>query len=112
MNLKARTFLQQPSSNSPLESHDKYTEEEKDKISEQVRKYNAENRSRSLQEIYEEEFMDSKKISSKKDLEDRIFDWERDMNSSVRRMSSKSAKDLLNSSALKDRFGTNSKKYL
>lgn len=57
--------------------------------------------------------MNKKKAQTESDLKDRIFDWERDMNSTVRQMSSKSAKDLVNKSTLKDRFGSSSsKKYL
>lgn len=112
LNMKARTFIQRPTSNISDEHNDKRSEEEIDKISDQIQKYNSEYRSKTLQEIYEEEGMGKKKAASKKDQEDRIFDWERDMNSSVRRMSSKSAKDLLNSSSLNDRFGKTSKKYL
>lgn len=57
--------------------------------------------------------MGKKKMQTENDMKERIFDWERDMNSTVRQMSSKSAKDLVNKSTLNDRFGSStSKKYL
>ena len=57
--------------------------------------------------------MGKKKMQTESDMKERIFDWERDMNSTVRQMSSKSAKDLVNKSTLNDRFGSStSKKYL
>ncbi len=82
-------------------------------IDEQIKNYNESFRQKTLQEIYEDEHMDRKKAESDADRASRIFDWERDMNSTVRQMSSKSAKDLLNQSKLNDRFGSSSaKKYL
>lgn len=88
--------------------------EEELAIEEQVKAYNASYRSRTLQQVYEEELKEGKVKAAEKDKEERIFDWERDMNASVRRMSVKSAKDLLNRSSLNDRFGssTSSKKFL
>lgn len=57
--------------------------------------------------------MDQKKAQTETDRKDRIFDWERDMNSTVRQMSTKSAKDLVSKSTLNDRFSSStSKKYL
>lgn len=57
--------------------------------------------------------MTKKKTATEIDRQERIFDWERDMNSTVRQMSSKSAKDLVSKSKLNDRFGSSSsKKYL
>lgn len=80
---------------------------------EQIKEYNQVHRQKTLQEIHEEEFMGKKKAQTAADQQERIFDWERDMNSSVRQMSSKSAKDLVSKSTLNDRFGSSSsKKYL
>lgn len=57
--------------------------------------------------------MTKKKSLTESDRQERIFDWERDMNSTVRQMSTKSAKDLVSKSTLNDRFGSSStKKYL
>ena len=83
------------------------------KLDDQIKEYNDSHRSKTLQEIYEEELMSKKKIITEIDQKERIFDWERDMNSTVRQMSSKSAKDLMKRSSLSDRFNSSTnKKYL
>lgn len=117
LNIKSRTFIQRRT-----ETYEKSDEKEifdpelkaKDKqIDEQIKEYNEVYRQKTLQEIYEEEHMDKKKDRTTSDYQERIFDWERDMNSTVRQMSSKSAKDLVSKSTLNDRFGSSSsKKYL
>lgn len=82
-------------------------------MDEQINEYNKIHRQETLQEIYAKEQMGQKKAQSATDRQEKIFDWERDMNSTVRQMSSKSAKDLVNKSTLNDRFGSStSKKYL
>lgn len=79
----------------------------------QLKKYNDSHRSKTLQEIYEENHMSKKKKITEIDQKERIFDWERDMNSKIKQMSSKSAKDLVNRSSLRERFDSSAtKKYL
>lgn len=57
--------------------------------------------------------MSCKIDKTESDKKERIFDWDRDMNSSVRRLSTKSAKELVSKSNLNDRFGSSlNKKYL
>lgn len=114
MNIKARTFIQKGASNWEEGEKDVKTIEEERAIEEQVKEYNAAYRSRTLQQVYDQELKDEKLKTVEKDREERIFDWERDMNASVRRLSGKSAKELLNRSTLQDRFGSSStsKKYL
>ncbi len=113
MNIKARTFLQKGATTEAAVKDSAVIEEEL-ALEEQVKQYNAAYRSRTLQEAYEEELKDVKVKAVEKEREERIFDWERDMNASVRRMSGKSAKELMNRSNLQDRFGssTSSKKFL
>lgn len=78
-----------------------------------VDEYNARYRNKPLKQVYEESHQSEKRRTTEKDHSERIFDWERDMNATVRRMSSKSANELLNRSKLDDRFGSSgTKKYL
>lgn len=117
MNIKPRTFIQRQSasftSDINLDELDPSIKAKDKEIDEQIKKYNEVHRQKTLQEIHEDEHMGKKKAQSAQDMEERIFDWERDMNSSVHRMTSKSAKDLVSKSNLSDRFGTSSsKKYL
>ena len=119
LNIKSRTFIQKRTgSNASFDKDqsvdlDIKTETDELLIDEQIREFNEEHRQKTLQEIYEAEHMGKKKIQTEIDIKERIFDWERDMNSNVRQMSSKSAKDLVNKSKLYDRFGSSSsKKYL
>lgn len=120
LNIKPRTFIQRRT-----ESYENFSNSEsidpevivkvaKDKkIDNQIKEYNEIHRKKTLQEIHEEEHMGKKKAQTASDRQERIFDWERDMNSTVRQMSSKSAKDLVNKSTLNDRFGSSSsRKYL
>ena len=79
----------------------------------QIEQFNKSNRRKTLQEIYDDEYKASKKSKADFDRKERIFEWERDMNSTVKQISSKSAKDLVSKSSLNDRFGSSStKKYL
>lgn len=117
MKIKSRTFIQKRSSDCDIKHKvdviNPEVKEKEKKIDEQIREYNETFRQQTLQEIYEEEHMAGKKAETDADRSSRIFDWERDMNSNVRQMSTKSAKDLLNQSKLNDRFGSSSsKKYL
>ena len=119
LNIKSRTFIQKRTgSNASFDKDqsvdlDIKTETDELLIDEQIREFNEAHRQKTLQEIYEAEHMGKKKIQTEIDIKERIFDWERDMNSNVRQMSSKSAKDLVNKSKLYDRFGSSSsKKYL
>lgn len=115
LNIKARTFIQKRTETSsglqtPIDPEIRAKERELD---EQIKNYNEIHRQKSLQETYEEEFMLKKKAATEIDKQERIFDWDRDMNSTVRQMSTKSAKDLVSKSNLNDRFGSSSsKKYL
>lgn len=118
LNIKPRMFIQRQtaSANSNVSTIDTVDPEIKAKdkeIDNQIQNYNQVHRQKTLQEIYEDEHMGKKKAQAAQNMEERIFDWERDMNSSVRRMSSKSAKDLVSKSNLNDRFGSSSsRKYL
>jgi hypothetical protein len=79
---------------------------------EQIKEYNEVHRQKTLQEIYKVEHMGKKIFKTNSDRNEKIFDWERDMNSTVRQMSTKSAKELVSKSTLNDRFGSSLKKYL
>ena len=107
LNIKARTFVQKGPSLPEKEKSTQVIREELE-IEKQVQEYNALHRSKTLQEEYEQEFKEKKVSATEKDRQERIFDWERDMNASVRRMSAKSAQELLNKSTLNDRFGSSS----
>ena len=115
LNIKSRTFIHRR--NESVSNHQISTDPEtkaQEKIFDaQIKDYNEKNRQKTLQQIYENDSMSMKKEKTEIDKQERIFDWERDMNSTVRQMSSKSAKDLLSKSNLSDRFGSSaSKKYL
>lgn len=119
LNIKSRTFIQRKtlslreSAKIMPESIDPDIKVKEKDLDDQIKEYNDSHRSKTLQEIYEEEHMSKKKSITEIDEKERIFDWERDMNSTVRRMSSKSAKDLMKKSSLVDRFNSSSnKKYL
>ena len=115
MNIKPRTFIQKGNvSSEEVGEKDAAIVEEERAIEEQVKEYNSAYRARSLQQVYDEELKSERVNSTEKDHKERIFDWERDMNASVRRMSGKSAKELLARSTLQDRFGSSSssKKFL
>lgn len=117
LNIKARTFIQRRTesydTNLERDSIDPELKAKIEKTDKQIEEYNEIHRQKTLQEIYEEEYMTKKKSLTDSDRQERIFDWERDMNSTVRQMSTKSAKDLVNKSTLNDRFGSSStKKYL
>ena len=119
LNIKSRTFIQRKtfslsdSAKITTESIDPEIKIKEKKLDDQIKEYNDSHRSKTLQEIYEEELMSKKKIITEIDQKERIFDWERDMNSTVRQMSSKSAKDLMKRSSLSDRFNSSTnKKYL
>ena len=117
LNIKPRTFIQRRTDpyEKDLESEtvDPEVKAKDRKTDEQIKEYNEVHRQKPLQEIYEEEHMGKKRLLTESDRQERIFDWERDMNSTVRQMSSKSAKELVSKSTLNDRFGSSSsKKYL
>lgn len=117
LGIKPRTFIQHRiksfEKDFECESVDPELKAKDRKTDEQIKEYNEVHRQKTLQEIYEEEHMGKKKLQTESDHKERIFDWERDMNSTVRQMSSKSAKELVSKSTLNDRFGSSSsKKYL
>lgn len=115
LNIKPRTFIQkrtETSSNRNEQVNPEIKAQERE-LDEHIKKYNETHRQKTLQEVYEEQHMNEKKTKTELDRQERIFDWERDMNSTVRQMSSKSAKELVNKSNLNDRFSSStSKKYL
>ncbi len=115
LNIKTRTFIQKrtETSSSLQTPFDPEIRAKERVLDEQIKNYNEIHRQKSLQETHEEEYMVKKKAATEIDKQERIFDWERDMNSTVRQMSTKSAKDLVSKSNLSDRFGSSSsKKYL
>jgi hypothetical protein len=116
LNIKSRTFSQRR-----IDPYEKYAENEMidpelearvRETDEQIKEYNEVHRQKTLQEIYKVEHMGKKIFKTNSDRNEKIFDWERDMNSTVRQMSTKSAKELVSKSTLNDRFGSSLKKYL
>jgi hypothetical protein len=116
LNIKSRTFSQRRT-----DPYEKYAENEMidpelearvRETDEQIKEYNEVHRQKTLQEIYKVEHMGKKIFKTNSDRNEKIFDWERDMNSTVRQMSTKSAKELVSKSTLNDRFGSSLKKYL
>lgn len=90
-------------------SHDEIRKiEEYDRI---VQNYTQSFRNEKLIDTFSKNFKNENINKIKNDYNDKIFDWERDMNSSVKRMSAKSTNELLSKSKLDDRFSS-LKKYL
>ncbi len=112
-NIKARQF--QKRSNEQTSRCKPEQDESYDRRQEEyVRDYNDKYRQEALVDIHKRENKQGKVEETQKDLDNRIFDWERDMNSGTKAGSSKDTADVLSKfGKLDNRFSSSStKKFL
>jgi len=111
LNLKSRQFITKrpPDIKAKEKSRDTLEVEKKEEA--YIREYNEEHRPETLVEIYRREHKGEKVKAKAQDLEDRKFDWERDMNQGTKAGSSKSTGDLMNRiGSINSRFASGSSK--
>lgn len=115
LNLKNRQFISKQTSSEPSKEK---SAEEKAKEQEQeefIRGYNSVNRSETLMEIHKRDYKDKKVTEKEKDIDERKFDWERDMNQGTKAGSSKNTAELMSRyGSINSRFssGSSTKKFL
>lgn len=109
--LAPRQFQSQKSTFKKEEPGEK-SEKDKHKDDEQeeyVRSYNERHRSEALVDIYQREHQTTKKEEKEKDLADKKFDWERDMNQGTKAGSARNTQELFSKyGSISSRFSSSS----
>lgn len=116
LNLKSRQFISKhPYSSKTTKEKSKedvYRERQQEDF---IRDYNKTNRPETLMDIHKREYKDKKVSEHEKDLDERKFDWERDMNRGTKGGSSKNTAEMITRyGSIDSRFssGSSTKRFL
>jgi hypothetical protein len=116
LNLKSRQFISKhPYSSEITKEKSKEDISREQQQEEFIRDYNRTNRPESLMEIHKREYKDKKVSDHEKNLDERKFDWERDMNQGTKGGSSKNTAEMMSRyGSINSRFssGSSTKRFL